>query len=93
MIRATCFLSGRVQGVGMRFACHHLAQRFPITGIVENLPDGRVRLVIEGEREPIAEYLEALRHVAPGHLHTMESFESAPSSEFTNFSIRRGEVY
>lgn len=93
MIRATCFLSGRVQGVGMRFACHDLARRFPITGFVENLPDRRVRLVIEGERESIAEYLTSLRNDAPGHIHAMETFESAPSHEFTNFSIRRGEVY
>ena len=36
--------SGRVQGVGFRFAVLQLAKEYDISGFVENLPDGRVLL-------------------------------------------------
>jgi acylphosphatase len=56
MQRLTCFLSGRVQGVGMRYAVHDLARHYPVTGFVENTQDGRVRIVIEGPIEQLDAY-------------------------------------
>ncbi len=89
MIRWTCFLVGRVQGVGMRFAVRNLAEEFPLFGYVENLEDGRVCMVIEGEAEPMQRFLDQLRVRAPGHLHSIETYQSEASGEFANFSIRR----
>jgi acylphosphatase len=34
--------SGRVQGVGFRYTVKSVANGFELTGIVRNLPDGRV---------------------------------------------------
>jgi acylphosphatase len=89
MIRWTCFLVGRVQGVGMRFAVRDLAEEFPLFGYVENLEDGRVCIVVEGEAEPMQRFLDQLRVRAPGHLHSIETYQSEASGEFANFSIRR----
>jgi len=36
------FYARRVQGVGFRFAAKMLARGFEVTGVVRNLPDGRV---------------------------------------------------
>ena len=51
------FYSGHVQGVGFRYTAKTVATGFEISGIVRNLPDGRVELIAEGSREE----LEALR--------------------------------
>ena len=87
--RVTFFLSGRVQGVGMRYAINRLAQQFPVVGIVENLEDGRVRGIVEGDLKPIDQFLDAIRVQAPGAIHRLERFESSPTGEFVNFSIQR----
>ena len=89
MIRVTCYLSGRVQGVGMRFAVHELARNHPVTGYVENTIDGRVCIVLEGDSNSIDAFLARLQVVGPGHIHALDRFESTASGEFSNFSIRR----
>jgi acylphosphatase len=53
--------SGRVQGVGFRATAVTLAQEFPVHGWVRNLPDGRVELLAEGEREQVEAFLAAVR--------------------------------
>jgi acylphosphatase len=55
------FYSGHVQGVGFRFTVKSVATGFEVTGVVRNLPDGRVELVAEGERSE----LEAFRAAIP----------------------------
>jgi acylphosphatase len=44
------FYSGCVQGVGFRYTAKTVATGFEVTGIVRNLPDGRVELIAEGAR-------------------------------------------
>ena len=46
-------ISGHVQGVGYRFFALRAAARHEITGTVRNLPDGRVEVIAEGDREAI----------------------------------------
>ncbi len=61
------FFEGRVQGVGFRYACRSLAMGFSVTGRVKNLPDGRVEMTAEGERDELGEFLEAITesHLKP----------------------------
>jgi acylphosphatase len=89
MVRVTTFLTGRVQGVGMRFAVHDLARHYPIVGFVQNLDDGRVEIVMEGEDRQIESFLARLRDVAPGAIHECSSYQSTASGEFARFEIRR----
>ncbi|MBU6385252.1 MAG: acylphosphatase [Pirellula sp.] len=89
MRRLTCFLSGRVQGVGMRCAVHDLARDYPISGFVENLQDRRVRIVAEGNFEALEAFLERLAQVAPGNIQKLDRFESQATGEFDHFTIRR----
>jgi acylphosphatase len=87
--RVTFFLSGRVQGVGMRYAINRLAQQFPVVGFVENLNGGRVRGIVEGASEHIDQFLDAIRVQGPGVIRRLDRFESPPTGEFVNFSIQR----
>ena len=91
MQRLTCFLSGRVQGVGMRYAVHDLARNYPVTGFVENTQDGRVRIVIEGPIEQLDAMLERLLEIAPGHIRMLDRFQTQATGEFQQFVIHRFE--
>ncbi|MBD2302972.1 MULTISPECIES: acylphosphatase [Nostocales] len=57
IIRAHVLISGRVQGVGYRYATVDTASQLGLTGWVRNLPDGRVEAVFEGVREVVEEMI------------------------------------
>jgi acylphosphatase len=83
--RITCFFSGRVQGVGFRFHTKEVAKRFAVSGTVENLDDGRVKVVAEGDREELHRFLDAVRQSMSGVIKSDERFESEPTNEFVGF--------
>lgn len=56
MKRVELVVSGVVQGVGFRYFCQKHATQLGITGSVENLPDGTVRIEAQGEDAVLAEY-------------------------------------
>ncbi len=60
MIARQTIYEGRVQGVGFRYSCKELAKGYDLTGSVENLPDGTVKLILQGDEEEINEYLKDL---------------------------------
>jgi len=52
-------ISGRVQGVGFRWAAREKATEFGLTlRRAENIPDGRVLLVAEGEKGCLQKFLD-----------------------------------
>lgn len=51
MKRLTAYISGKVQRVGYRARVIQLANGLGIKGIIENLSDGRVRIIAEGDDE------------------------------------------
>jgi acylphosphatase len=58
---ARCFLiSGIVQGVGYRFFAMRAAARHQMLGTVRNLPDGRVEVIAEGDRDAMDEFKKDL---------------------------------
>jgi len=60
-LRLHAFISGRVQGVFFRSTTREVARKLGIRGWVRNLPDGRVEVVAEGEKEKLEELLNFLR--------------------------------
>jgi acylphosphatase len=54
-------VSGRVTGVGFRYFTQDAARREGVTGLVRNLPDGRVEVVAEGDEESLVRLESALR--------------------------------
>lgn len=84
--RMTCFVSGRVQGVGFRFHTKEIAKRFRVVGTVQNLDDGRVKIVAEGEEDEIGRFLDAVEKPMAGNVTRSERFASEASGEFTTFA-------
>ncbi len=59
MERTACMVvSGRVQAVGYRMFIRRNANQLGITGFVQNLPDGRVKIVASGSETKLKELLE-----------------------------------
>jgi acylphosphatase len=88
--RMTVFYSGRVQGVGFRYAVKSITPGFEVTGTVRNLDDGRVELIAEGEREELDAFRQAVRESGLARLIQREEEIFAPASGgFRGFEIVR----
>lgn len=94
MIRASIVARGKVQKVGYRDLVQDVARSKGIKGYVENLRDGNVRIVCEGEKEVIDEFMKAIK-VDIG-LIRVESIElsevSKATGEFQFFDIKYGPL-
>ena len=58
--RFSLLFSGDVQGVGFRWTNQELARDRNLTGWVRNLPDGTVRIEIQGTARALAAHLERI---------------------------------
>ena len=54
-------IHGKVQGVGYRFFATRVARRLGLKGHIQNLRDGTVEAMVEGEGTAIDEWIEELR--------------------------------
>ncbi len=88
-MRLHALVSGRVQMVGFRYHTRRKASELHLTGWVKNLPDGRVEVLAEGNKDHIQSLVAWLHH-GPSHASVTKldyNTEETPQ-EFTHFSIR-----
>ena len=84
------FYSGCVQGVGFRYTAKTVAAGFEVTGVVRNLPDGRVELIAEGAREELDAFRGAIRGAGLAGFIRDESVNwSDAQNEYRGFEIVR----
>jgi acylphosphatase len=84
------FYSGRVQGIGFRYTVKLLATEFEVTGIVRNLPDGRVELAAEGAKEELEAFRRAIQDCEVGRfIRNEEASWSEAMGGFRGFEIVR----
>ena len=69
MITRHITYEGKVQGVGFRASVLALARGYEVAGIIKNLSDGRVELLVRGDTKEVDEFTSAIResHLA-GHI-------------------------
>jgi acylphosphatase len=79
--------SGRVQGVGFRYATQELADGFAVDGYVRNLPDGQVEVVAQGPPEEVEAFLAAIARRMSGYIGEA-SVHDVPAENFKGFRIR-----
>ncbi len=90
--RAIILVSGNVQMAGFRTFVKNIADFIDVKGYAENLSDGRVKIVCEGEEMGIAELANAIKTKASA-LSKVESLQTEYekyAGEFLDFE-RRGE--
>lgn len=82
-----CYVSGRVQGVGFRYATAEKASGLGVTGYVRNLPDRRVEVVACGEERLINALRDWLRQ-GPSLARVSDvSCNLLPAQNFRDFRI------
>ena len=86
-IRCDVHYSGRVQGVGFRWNACSIARGFQVTGFVRNLADGRVQLVVEGDRGDIERLLATIAESMAGNIRHAETTFGPATGEFPSFDI------
>ncbi len=83
----TVFFTGHVQGVGFRYSTLQVAKEFEITGLVKNLPDGRVQLEAEGRSSEVNAFIVAVEERMHGYIRKTERKSGRRAAQFTGFKI------
>jgi acylphosphatase len=79
---------GRVQGVFFRVEARSRAESLGLGGWVQNLPDGSVEAVFEGDEERVQSMVEWCRRGPRGAVvESVETAEEEPAGE-TRFEVR-----
>jgi acylphosphatase len=80
--------SGRVQGVGFRYTARAVASGYDVTGYVQNLEDGRVRVVVEGSDDDIERFMVDIAERMSGYIRDVDLHQSSAIGEFSGFAIK-----
>jgi len=86
--RASVTFHGHVQGVGFRYAALQVAREFEVAGFVQNLPDGRVLLEVEGAPEEVTAYVAAVEEKMTGFVRKTERSVRLSTAQFSGFVIK-----
>ncbi len=81
------YFSGNVQGVGFRFTAVRTAQPYEVAGVVRNLPDGRVEVVVEGDKDQIDRFLDDLSARMDSHIHKRQEQTAEPTGRYHDFHV------
>ena len=80
--------SGRVQGVGFRQSVYQLAREQRVQGYVQNLDNGKVRLVAIGERMQVNNLLKSVKSLWSKNISNVQLNDFQFGDASTGFSIR-----
>lgn len=91
MKEVECIISGKVQGVFFRNYIKDKAHELGLVGFVQNMPEGSVEVLIQGEEEDIETLLE---HIKKGpvfsNIRNIDiTWADALQDTFTDFTIEQ----
>ena len=89
MLARRVVVSGRVQGVGFRYAALEAAQASGVTGWVRNCRDGTVEALVQGDRAAVEAVVAWCRRGPPAARVTdVDVSEAPPDASFASFELR-----
>ena len=94
MKRANIGIKGNVQMAGFRTFIKNMADSLNVKGFAENLEDGSVKVICEGEEEGINELINSIKEKTPSFASIEEMNEAYEEykGEFTSFERRGADV-
>ena len=66
---------GHVQGVGFRYSVKQIAYAYEIDGSVQNLANGAVKVIAEGDTEEISGFINEVKAEMAGFIREIEENE------------------
>ena len=88
MSRVQIMYSGNVQGVGFRWKVSQIAKSYKLTGYVQNLSNGKVELLLEGEESEVQEMSQDVANQLKDYWTSFEREDKPGSSHYPIFSIK-----
>lgn len=88
MSRVQIKYSGNVQGVGFRWKVSQIAKSYKLTGYVQNLSDGKVELLLEGEESDVQEMSKDVANQLRDYWTSFEREDKPGKAHHANFSIK-----
>jgi|GEM_PF-1339737 len=82
MKRANIIIKGNVQIAGFRTFIKNIADSFNIKGIAENLADGSVKVICEGEEKGLNGLVKSLKENPPSFSSIVASIYPADKKDF-----------
>ena len=79
--------TGRVQGVGFRFTAYSIAKRCLLTGLVRNLSDGSVEMLVQGLTEDVDNCIKDIQESFENYVSNTQIEEVEPESKCADFKI------
>ena len=80
--------SGRVQGVGFRQSVCTLARKGHVNGYVQNLDNGKVRLVVGGECDRVNDLLKSVKSLWVNNISHIQIADLKTAENSIGFSVR-----
>jgi acylphosphatase len=85
--------TGEVQGVGFRKTVRDLAHQSGLVGSVANLPDGSVKIIVQGEDSKIDTFLGSIRLLLPPvKIADLQKSDHGINHKLESFKIEYGDV-
>ena len=78
---------GSVQDVGFRFTVLSIANRYRLTGLVRNLPDGTVEAIAQGPASDIDDCTRDIKESFDGHIRETRIEDIPIDPQYTDFKI------
>jgi acylphosphatase len=79
---------GTVQGVGFRYMATRVADDFGLGGYVQNLPDGSVQCLAEGDAAAIDAFIAELRERFGGYVREVHQQTEPYKGDLTSFGVK-----
>lgn len=86
-VRKRVIYHGRVQGVGFRATTCDIASRFDVTGVVRNLPDGTVELIVDARPSEVERFLAAVADRFSRNITKADVASIAADNPFSTFEV------
>jgi len=86
--RREILYTGRVQGVGFRYTVRQIARRYAVEGFVKNMPNGQVRLVLEGDNGSLDDFLAEIDEAMTGNITERLVDKQSAKGDFNGFEVQ-----